>query len=114
MNLLISIVLALTITLVLEIVFSLTWGLRKQQLWMVVLMNILTNPAANTLYSFMTVYLGWPRLLPAILLEFAVVVVEGLCCRDFMEKPWSFVVLANIFSYTAGLLLQIILLGGIP
>lgn len=109
MKLLTSMALALTTTLALELVFALTWGLRKRQLWMVVLMNILTNPAANALYSFMTVYLGWPRLLPALLLELVVITVEGLCCKDFMEKPWAFVILVNAFSYTAGLLLQMIL-----
>ena len=107
MSLLLSMALALFITLVLELVFALVWGLRKHQLLMVVLMNVLTNPAANALYGFMTVYLGWPRLWPAVILEAAAIVVEGLCCRGFMKKPWLFVILANIFSYTAGLLLQI-------
>lgn len=106
MSIFVSIVLALTVTLALEMVFALAWGLRRQQLWMVVLMNILTNPAANAFYSFMTVYLGWPRFWPALILELAVITAEGLCCRDFMEKPWSFVILVNTFSYTAGLLLQ--------
>ena len=108
MSLFVSLVSALLITLALELVFALVWGLRKQQLWMVVLMNILTNPAANALYGFMTVYLGWRQVLPTIVLETAVIIVEGLCCRDFMKKPWLFVILVNLFSYSAGLLLQIL------
>ena len=107
MSLFVSMASALLMTLALELVFALVWGLRNQQLWMVVLMNVLTNPAANALYGFMTAYLGWQRLLPAIILETAVITVEGLCCRDFMKKPWLFAVLVNLFSYTAGLILQI-------
>lgn len=109
MKLLISMALALAATLALELVFALAWGLRKKQLWMVVLMNVLTNPAANVLHHFMTVFLGWQTVLPTFILETAVILAEGVCCRDFMEKPWAFVILANIFSYTAGLLLQQIL-----
>lgn len=104
-----SILFAFTLTLALELVFALAWGLRRQQLWMVVLMNLLTNPAANALYSFMTVYLGWSRFWPALILELAVIAAEWLCCRDFMEKPWCFVILVNVFSYAAGLLLQTII-----
>lgn len=106
MSLLLPMVWALVMTLALELVFALAWGFRKEKLLMVVLMNVLTNPAANILYSFMTGYLGWPKLWPTIVLETAVVTIEGLCCKDFMEKPWSFVILVNLFSYTAGLLLQ--------
>ena len=35
---------ALALTLILETTFALAWGLRKEKLLMVVLMNILTNP----------------------------------------------------------------------
>ena len=107
MNLLLSMALALFITLVLELVFALVWGLGKQQLWIVVLMNVLTNPAVNTLYSFMTAYLGWPRLWPAVALEIAVIAVEGLCCRGLIKKPWLFAVFINLFSYAGGVLLQL-------
>ena len=109
MSLFCSMALALTCTLVLELVFALAWGLRRQQLWMVVLMNILTNPAANAFYSFMTISLGWPRLWPAIALELAVIAAEGFCCRGLMKNTWCFVILVNLFSYAAGLLLQTII-----
>lgn len=104
-----SLAAALALTLVLELVFSLAWGLRKQALGMVILMNLLTNPAANVLHHFMATFLGWSMVLPTLILEAAVIFTEGLCCRDFMEKPWVFVILANTFSYTAGLVLQQIL-----
>ena len=109
MNLILSMLFAFSLTLALELFFALAWGLRRRQLWMVVLMNALTNPAANVLYSFMTVYLGWQKIFPTLFLELAVIAAEGLCCKDFMEKPWCFVILVNVFSYAAGLLLQAII-----
>ncbi|MBP3633443.1 MAG: hypothetical protein J6J43_02590 [Oscillospiraceae bacterium] len=106
MNLLFSMAKALAVTLALELVFALVWGLRREKLWMVVLMNVLTNPAANLLYSFMTLYLGWQGFVPVFFLEAAVILTEGLCCRDFIKAPWTFVILCNVFSYAAGVLLQ--------
>ena len=107
MSLLLSMVWALLLTLVLELSFALAWGLRKQQLSIVLLMNVLTNPAANILYSFMTAYMGLPKLPLAIVLEFAAIAIEGLCCKGIIKKPWLFAVLINLFSYTAGLILQL-------
>lgn len=106
MKLLLCMALALSVTLILELAFALAWGLRRKQLWIVVLMNLLTNPVANALYSFMTACLGWQPLLPVIILEAAVITAEGLCCRDFMKKPWAFVIACNAFSYSMGHLLQ--------
>ena len=108
MSILFSLAKALGLTLVLELLFALAWGLRKEKLLTVVLMNLLTNPAANLIYYGMRVYLGWHTLLPVLMLELFVIGAEGLCCQDFMEKPWAFVILANVFSYAAGLLLQTI------
>lgn len=109
MSFFLSLAAALAVTLALELLFALGWGLRKGQLWPVILMNLLTNPAVNALYSFMTVHLGWPRLWPTLALEAAVIFAEGLCCRGFIKKPWAFALLINLFSYAAGLLLQQIL-----
>ena len=98
---------ALLLTLAAELFFSLCCGLGKKQLLMVLLMNILTNPAANVLYIFLTVYLGWARIQSAVLLELAVIVTEALCCRGVVKRPWVFSVFVNLFSCTAGYLLQI-------
>lgn len=106
MRLFIPMVWALTLTLILEVAFALAWGLRKEKLLLVVLMNILTNPAANALYSFMTVYLHWPMLWVTLGLECAVIAVEGLCCRGLLKRPWLFALSINAFSYIIGLLLQ--------
>lgn len=106
-NLFTGMTFALLLTIAAELFFSLCCGLRKKQLLMVLLMNILTNPAANALFIFLTVYLGWPRIFPTALLEPAVIVTEALCCRHVVKRPWLFSVFVNLFSFAAGYLLQI-------
>lgn len=106
MNLLISFLTALGLTLVFELVFALIWGVRKEGLLLVILMNVMTNPAVNLLHFFAVSLLGWPPLWVVPLLELAVVIVEGICCRGIIRRPWLFVLLANGFSYTMGVIIQ--------
>lgn len=97
---------ALALTLIFELLFALLWGVRKNGLLLVLLMNVMTNPAVNLLH-YITVYLlGWPAVWVVLVLEIAVVVTEGLCCKDVIKRPWLFALLINGFSYTMGELLQ--------
>ena len=96
----------LALTLVLELVFALAWGVRKEGLLGVALMNLMTNPAANVLYYFGVQLLGWPPLWLTLALEAAVVAVEGICCRGIIRRPWLFALLVNLFSYSVGALIQ--------
>jgi len=104
-----SILIALLLTLMLELVFALLWGLRRKQLFMVVLMNLLTNPAANLIYGLALLYTAVPQILLIVLLEAAVVTTETICCKGFVSKPLLFTLLCNAFSYIIGILLQSIL-----
>ena len=106
MSLLHAILAALAMTLVLELVFALAWGVRKEGLLVVVLMNAMTNPAANVLYFLGVRLQGWPVAWVALVLEAAVVTAEGLCCRGVIRRPWLFALLVNLFSYGVGALIQ--------
>ena len=108
MPLALSMLTALTLTLVLELSFALVWGVRKQGLVLVILMNILTNPAVNLLWQLLYL-VGWSTGWALILLEAAVVVVEGFCCRGIIRRPWLLALLVNAFSYGMGELLQFLL-----
>ena len=96
---------ALTLTLILELSFALVWGIRKKELLLVVLMNLLTNPAAN-LICFFAWQTGWAGSFLFLLLEATVVITEGFCCRGMIRRPWLFVCLVNLFSCTIGVLIQ--------
>ncbi len=108
MYLLLSLAVSLVLTLVLELVFAWLWGIRGRGLVLVILMNILTNPAVVTLHYLCTAVLGWQELLPVVLLEAAAVTAEGFCCRGMIQKPWKFAICINLFSYFAGEILQLI------
>ena len=94
---------SLGLTLLLEVPFAWLWGLRcRHNLTVAVLVNILTNPAVVLLKA-----LG----VPILLLEAAAIAVEGWCyqtCGEAVNRPWRLALLANVFSYSAGLVLNLI------
>lgn len=92
---------SLGLTLLLELPFVYLWGLRsRHDLTLAVLVNVLTNPAAVFFHT-----LG----VPALPLEAAVVAVEGICYRfrgENVRHPWRLALFVNVFSYSAGCLLN--------
>lgn len=89
----------LLMTLALEVPIALLWGLRKKDLLLCVLVNLLTNPLANLLYLFFTAL--W---VPAVL-ECAVVAAECLLYRKLGERisrPLALSVTTNLVSFLAG------------
>lgn len=94
---------SLLLTLLLEEAFALLWGLRGcRELALVALVNCLTNPPVVLLYHALS--------LPVLLLEAAAVLVEWRCYRAFsgqLRRPFLFALLTNVFSYTAGYLINL-------
>ena len=96
---------SLLLTLALELAVAWGIGMKKgREIQLVILVNILTNPAAVLLC-----WLGAPQL-PV---ELAVVAVEALAYTSFAkDKNWNIphpvhlAVLANGVSWSAGLLIQ--------
>lgn len=106
MRLLHSLAISLILTLVLELSFALLWGVQRRGLLVVGLMNLMTNPAAVLLHFCCVTVLGWTGFFPVLVLETAVVIVEGFCCRGLIPRPWLFSLCVNVFSYGIGELLQ--------
>lgn len=103
---------SLALTLVLEEAFALVWGLRgRQELGTVALVNVLTNPPVVLLYHTAVGLLGWNALAVTAVLETAAVLVEWryyrLCSRQ-LTRPFWFALLANVFSYGAGQLINLL------
>ena len=102
-------VIALGLTLAFELGLALIWGIRKRDLILVVLVNVLTNPAVNLIHSLL---LGQSLLFHTVLPELAAVAVEALLyCRleNSIRRPVLFAILANLFSYSMGLILMLVL-----
>ena len=106
-----ALVLSLLLTLVLEELFALLWGLRGWREWTIVaLVNALTNPAVVLLYHLSTGLLGWNPVWVTIILECAAVIVEWRCyriCSCQLKRPFLFALLANVISYSLGCVIQL-------
>lgn len=93
---------SLGLTLVFELAVALCWGLRRRDLLLCVLVNVMTNPAVVLLH-FM-----FPAPLVTALLELGAVGAEGFCYRRFGERvrrPWLFSLVANGCSFGLGLII---------
>ena len=103
---------SLLLTLLLEEAFALAWGLRgKRELGLAALVNCLTNPPVVLLYYTAIWLWGWNAILVTAVLEAAAVLVEWRCYRAFSEqlkKPFLFALLANLFSYGAGCVINLL------
>lgn len=98
-----KLMLSLFLTLVLEGIFGICWGLRGRDLYLLVLVNVLTNPPVVLLNA--CTGLVFP-------LEIGAVLVEGWLYRSMGERisfPWLFAVCVNLFSYSVGGLISYLL-----
>jgi len=107
-----SLSVSLALTVALESGFFLLTGKRnKKDLLLVVLVNVMTNPAVVLLYWLAVNYSGFNRIVTITVLEMLAVLTEGYMYKkrgqDF-KRPYGFSLFANMFSYGTGVLLQMI------
>ena len=105
-------VMSLALTLALEELFALIWGLRgRRELGVVALVNVLTNPPVVLLHHTAIGLLGWNVAVVTVVLETAAVLVEWRCyrlCSQQLRRPLLFALLANVFSYGAGRVINLL------
>lgn len=98
---------SLLLTLLLEWIFALAWGLRGKKVFLLVtLVNIVTNPAAVLTYWLYGIFIGKALAAVQICIEIVVVTAEALIYRSFaqeesfgLKRPVWFAVLANGLSW---------------
>ena len=104
---------SLPLTLVFEgLLFFLIGKRSKKDFQLLVLVNILTNPAVVFLFWISVYYFFLNKVIITVLLESAAILVEAFCYRRYGETfrhPFLFAIAANIFSYGMGFLLQTII-----
>jgi len=111
--LLASLAISLVLTIALETGFFLITGKRdKKDLMLVVMVNILTNPAVVLIYWLMVLRAGWNSILVLVPLEIFAVLAEGYYYKKYgnsFKRPYLFSLAANIFSYGTGALIQMLI-----
>ena len=102
--------LSLGLTLILETAVALLCRLHGRDILLLILVNILTNPAVVYLDMLCGTLLPGGNDLWQIPLEAAAILVEGWCYARYartVRRPWMFALVANLFSYGCGLLLNV-------
>ena len=102
-ELVLSLLLSLGLTEIIECAFALSTGKRGKALLLCALVNLITNPPLVLLHSFLPE--GW---LPVAALELGAVAAEGLLYRysGLYERPFRFSLIANALSFSLGLVLN--------
>lgn len=111
MEYLISLSLALALTLAVEVPVCMLMGLRKKELLIVLLANVMTNPAVNVLYLLGRTYTPLPVVAVIAILEISAVVVEWIVYRLLTDarRPFLVSLVANAVSYGTGLIITTII-----
>ena len=106
---------SLILTLVIELPAAFLLGVRKKQdLLIVFLVNVLTNPAAVFLCLCARSYLTEGYIIAELFVEVLVVVTEGLIYRGFSVKgkrirqPFLLSFILNAASYLMGVVINLI------
>lgn len=100
---------SLILTLVFELGYALLWGIKKVDIPLIVAMNVLTNPLV-VLWNRHFAEAGY--LIATVIPELAAVTVEAmLLCRfgKAVKRPVLLGICINVFSYFAGVLIQLFL-----
>lgn len=96
---------SLGLTLLLESIFGLIWGVKGKRDWLLLLLvNVVTNPIVVTLHYCVSSF--W---VVTVVLEVFAVVVEGFAYRKWghtTHPAFLFALCANVFSYFSGLLIN--------
>ncbi|MCL1846761.1 MAG: hypothetical protein FWF91_02195 [Coriobacteriia bacterium] len=110
--LLTSLALSLLATLALEAGFFWLTGKRnKRDLLLLLLANLVTNPAVVLLLYLTQWFTTLNYIAVTVVLEFSAVFIEGWYYKNYgqeFKRPFLFSLAANAFSFGIGLLLQLI------
>lgn len=101
---------SLSLTLLLEEGFAVLSGIRQRKdLLLVCLVNIMTNPVVVLCYLLAISYTSWNPILVTIILEVSAFAVESMYYKAYaktINHPFRFSALANLFSYSIGLIVS--------
>ncbi len=106
---------SLTLTIAIECLTALLWGIRKPLSFLLTAaVNLLTNPAVVAAYYLIGSGISgekssWFMTAAAMMLEVAAICAEAVCYKwadQKMRHPWLFSLTANMASYWIGIGIQ--------
>ena len=102
-----TLLVALLLTVAIEIPVCLLWKMRGRDLLFVLLANVMTNPAVNVLYAILCLKTALPQAAVIAALEIAAVIAEWIVYRYATDakRPFLISLTANAASFGAGLIL---------
>lgn len=104
---------SLILTLIFELLFAIIVGIKnKKDLILICLVNILTNPFVVLTYCIFLYFTNVNLILVTCLLELLAIAVEGIIYKFYGTKikhPILFSILANVFSYVLGMIINYLL-----
>lgn len=114
LGLIILVAICLAATITIELLFALAFGVRKKNLGIVVLAQIITNPLVVLISNFTLYSSGFSAYYVSMaILEVIAFIAEGLIYTSFFEKninrnkmnPFLLSLLLNLFSFLIGMFL---------
>lgn len=104
--------LSLGMTLALESIFALIWGVKARDFRIIFVMNCLTNPLVVAWhYAHLNMGLCFNTLLPEIVAMAGEIVILRKFSKS-ISTPLLFGILINLFSYCLGSVILFVLQGG--
>ena len=111
----ILIILCLFGTIVFEVLYAVAFGVRKKNLWIVLLAQVVTNPLVVLIPNIILYYYPWQEyyIVSVVVCEILAVAAEWLLYKFFFIKginkrernPFLLSFLLNLFSFLSGLAL---------
>lgn len=101
--------LSLGLTLVFELGYAWLWGVTGKDFFLVIIMNILTNPLVVA-WHYSTQNMG--LLISTVLPELCAIATECVLLSVFgknIQKPVKLGIFINIFSYFTGVLINLLI-----
>lgn len=113
---LISLIISLFLTIIIELSISLILGIRKKNdIYIVILVNICTNPVVVCIANFLMI-IGSNRLIYniiVIIMEIVVIFVEYIMykkyLKDYKKSPFLLSLINNSTSYLTGVIINFFL-----
>ena len=115
MELLVSLFYCLSLTILIELIIAIIFGVRdKKDIYLVILAQILTNPVVVLITIFTGLNCSYTVYLVSIaIMELLAIIVEGLLYKMYLKKqtinPFAFALILNMISFISGLIIGSVL-----